>query len=516
MDMGDSVRPKPHEQEDASQEGRRMRKVRAPEQPMEEAVEEHARTHAPFRSWCEECVKGKAKEGAHQKRMDDETATVIAVDYGFMGDEEIGAHIMITKDSNTGWKSAAVVPNKGVNDYAVKRLVEDIRTLGKERVVLKSDQEPAILELKKAAKAEYDGELITRESPVGDHQANGGVEKALQGLKFATERKSQGQIGEMNNVFAWLIRHAAYTLNVAQVGHDGKTPYERLKGRPFKKELVPFGECIWYLKPNTDDKTMNEMWGDGICLGIYESSNEVIVGTKEGVIKVRTVRRKANEKDKWNIEELRNMKGTPWEPQPGTNSMKIKTRIIMDEDEIMRPGVNKHVGDKQFRRAIITQLDLKKYGYTKSCEGCRAVLRKAPHATHEDCRQNIETKMKDAAPERYAKQQEQYSIKLAEQVEANVNKKRVLEEAEQEAAKRRRAEEDEEVMQDLAALNGVQAEEGTEDNGPNRLIHKSDEHTYNEQKHREWQRANESTLMYKDYSRISVAATLAEGPQAAT
>ena len=70
------------------------------------------------------------------------------------------------------------------------------------------------------------------------------------------------------------------------------------------------GESVWYLKPQSKGKDkFNSRWESGIWLGIREESGETFVGTKEGVIKVRTVRRKSSEQDRWNAEEYKEMKG---------------------------------------------------------------------------------------------------------------------------------------------------------------------------------------------------------------
>ena len=36
--------------------------------PSKEEYEEHMRSHMPFRSWCEFCVKGKSKACTHKKK----------------------------------------------------------------------------------------------------------------------------------------------------------------------------------------------------------------------------------------------------------------------------------------------------------------------------------------------------------------------------------------------------------------------------------------------------------------
>ena len=81
---------------------------------------------------------------------------------------------------------------------------------------------------------------------------------------------------------------------------------------------MEFAECVWYLKVGTEgiDK-LETRWESGIWLGIKDESGEVIIGTKEGAIKVRTIRRKGTKAERWNKEEFNAMKGTPWEPVPG-------------------------------------------------------------------------------------------------------------------------------------------------------------------------------------------------------
>ena len=57
--------------------------------PSKREVEEHERTHLPFRSWCEHCVKGKAKSHPHFKRDEEEIGIpTISWDYFYMKDEE--------------------------------------------------------------------------------------------------------------------------------------------------------------------------------------------------------------------------------------------------------------------------------------------------------------------------------------------------------------------------------------------------------------------------------------------
>ena len=70
-------------------------------------------------------------------------------------------------------------------------------------------------------------------------------------------------------------------------------------------------------------------------LGIRDRSAETIVGTPEGCIKVRSVR-KMPEGQKWGGERWTGMKGTPWSPVPGRPGSEIKSRVVMPDMERVR------------------------------------------------------------------------------------------------------------------------------------------------------------------------------------
>ena len=75
---------------------------------------------------------------------------------------------------------ASVVPRKGRCPHACNRLETMLDQLGHKRVVLISDQEPAIIELKEGLERVREEELTMEESPVEDSQSNGFIERAIQ------------------------------------------------------------------------------------------------------------------------------------------------------------------------------------------------------------------------------------------------------------------------------------------------------------------------------------------------
>ena len=55
---------------------------------------------------------------------------------------------------------------------------------------------------------------------------------------------------------------------------------------------------------------------EGIWLGMDMRTTEVIIGTPSGVVKARSVRRRP-EDERWDMEKLPSIRGTPDDPTPG-------------------------------------------------------------------------------------------------------------------------------------------------------------------------------------------------------
>ena len=96
---------------------------------------------------------------------------------------EKGMPVLVLRDRRTKVVTANVVPKKGPEPYAVRRLGQDItRVLGMSKCI-KSDQEPAIKSLISEVRKEYQIDLAEEESGVGDSQANGEIENAIKELE---------------------------------------------------------------------------------------------------------------------------------------------------------------------------------------------------------------------------------------------------------------------------------------------------------------------------------------------
>ena len=298
-----------------------------PGKPTQAEIDDHQIDHLPFRSWCEECVKGKGTGEQHRSGGHQSAVPVIAFDYLFIS--ERGVHrreeledgelarvlvkILVVKDLNSKALFAHVVPQKGVdpNGYAVVRLMEDVRWLGYTKVILKADNEHAIVRLLKDAlkrvKTEAMDQVSQENPPAYDSRANGSVENAikqLQGhlrtLKLSLEKRLKKKIPNDHPLTSWLVEYAAWLLTVRTRGSDGRSPYHRIRGRNFGKRLLEFGEqCLYKLpvkgKRHEEDGKLAERWRRGIFLGFARYTSEYVFWDQNKIIKARCHQRMVEE-----------------------------------------------------------------------------------------------------------------------------------------------------------------------------------------------------------------------------
>ena len=64
----------------------------------------------------------------------------------------------------------------------------------------------------------------------------------LRTLRLGLEFQLEIEIGTQWPIIEWLTEHSCTTINRAQVGHDGKTPFRSLLGKDSPQPMVEFGE----------------------------------------------------------------------------------------------------------------------------------------------------------------------------------------------------------------------------------------------------------------------------------
>ena len=163
--------------------------VRKPVTPSKKEIEEHELTHCPFRSWCEHCVRGQAKDSPHRTvagELGQSDVTRVVLDYCFITEDvmhktddmqevtqaktSVTILAMVETQCMSVW-GYAVESKGGAETWVTEQILEDMETIGmsNERIILKSDQESSVVDVAKgiARGRQHYGTAIEH-SKVGD------------------------------------------------------------------------------------------------------------------------------------------------------------------------------------------------------------------------------------------------------------------------------------------------------------------------------------------------------------
>ena len=445
--------------------------LRYPPQPVTPdpaTVEQHRKTHLPFRSWCLECMMGRGlgeQRGRHTGRV--HGVPIVGIDYWFITDgslltrselkhaESAEGEKQLQKDREEGkvvkciiircyatkCVFAHVVPCKGADEdnFAAKLVVGAVSWLGHTRLILKSDGEPAVRSLVKKSLEEIkhtvkDVEQASSErSAAYDSQSNGGTEVGvrtvrglLRSLRLCLEKRLGARLPTQHPLMAWLVEHTALLLNACSRGSDGITPWERARGRPFGLRLHGFGESVLWKQPLKGPQ--HDVHGNlgprqycGVFLGYNKVSNTYRVLSEEGhLVKARGLTARPEEA-KWNPEKLAAVTVTPWD---------LRRREAAVRVEVGEP-VERHAAPAEApttnpRRLKITKhmLSSASIGTTDGCPQCRhfrtfgETKDGLPHT--EACRARILEAMNqsDTGRAKLARHEERIDRAIAERIEA--------------------------------------------------------------------------------------------------
>ena len=108
---------------------------------------------------------------------------------------------------------------------------------------------------------------------------------------------------------------------------DGKTAWERRRGRPYKRRLPKFGEPVMFLRvpPTKRRNKYEDRFVTGVYCGLIDRSNMVIVATPHGCEKVNSIRRLP--RSQWRDPDLvMPIKGTPWQYAPSVSEAAADAR----------------------------------------------------------------------------------------------------------------------------------------------------------------------------------------------
>ena len=184
----------------------------------------HQITHMPYKPWCPICVKNAATNIPHRMTHHSRGVAMFSMDYMFMtqkpNEEDLMYPILVIKEKISNGVWALPVIRKGAyKSKIIKRVIEVINSVGSPKIIIKSDQEPAIVDLQKDVRKELwneiieitkqakgikegkikddfikptGGEVILENSPVGESQSNGFIENGI--------REVQNQVRKLKSI----------------------------------------------------------------------------------------------------------------------------------------------------------------------------------------------------------------------------------------------------------------------------------------------------------------------------
>ena len=207
-------------------------------------------------------------------------------------------------------------------------------------------------------------------------------------------------------IVTFLPEYSVYLMNRLEVGKDGKTAYERVKGKKATVLGIEFGEKLLY-KVKIKDKLekINSRWEFGIFVGVRRRSGELWVAVKGKLMTVRSVKRIPVE-ERWSkdcVEWVDRVMWNRYKDDDGADG--DVPQGVPANDPTSSSGSSSgpqviivETRNKPPREFYIKKTDAERLGYTRGCGGCNSWHRglgRQPHT--EACRARFKELMKDEA-----------------------------------------------------------------------------------------------------------------------
>ena len=140
-------------------------------------------------------------------------------------------------------------------------------------------------------------QVIVGAGPVKSSGTMGAVERfsrSLQGIARTLAIAMQGRWDWKIRSGAplMLVRHAAFLHNHFQVRASGLTPYEEMRGEPYRVPLHSWASPVQVRKPGAQlpGARLERRWLPGLWMGRRSSTGEHLVATANGLVAPRACR----------------------------------------------------------------------------------------------------------------------------------------------------------------------------------------------------------------------------------
>lgn len=216
----------------------------------------HMTLHADYRDWCPDYVAGRGISHQHRASNNERTGREFSLDYAFITAEDVGEDtcpVLVGYDNDSHDVWPPVVNAKAATKPPVqwvKGKIDDSVCSGTP-VSIRSDQEEAIMALKRAVAIYRQAETVMLESPVRDSKANGAAERAIRSwashlrtIRHHVERRLKTSIPKDSAMMTWLVSWAADMISRYKVRSTGRTSHEWITGRRCDQPVGGFAKEV--------------------------------------------------------------------------------------------------------------------------------------------------------------------------------------------------------------------------------------------------------------------------------
>ena len=176
-------------------------------------------------------MKSFGLEDPHRRRRGGRDLPELQVDYMFIGRRGEEKLICALHAIDTEFLARTVIrADKGPIDFVIQGVLEFLRKIGRKRIVIRSDNEPAVKALVQEVALHREDETVIEEILVMTSQA----------LRIDMEKRFGDKFPVLHAVYSWILRHSGWLLNRFCVGRDGYTAFQRYKVRIYKISLNAF------------------------------------------------------------------------------------------------------------------------------------------------------------------------------------------------------------------------------------------------------------------------------------
>ena len=201
--------------------------------------------------------------------------------------------VSVEGKEDEGWMATTIPSKGGMGRFAVDKCLEFIAECGdSERdLIIKSDQENSANYLvQEIVERRAENKTLVEESPKRSSGSNGVVERAVQEVEgalragyIALQERLGRRLDARERVVAFLPEYVTYLLNRLKEGEDGKTAYERVRGKKASVVGLEFGEKVLYkIHGGPKLQKINPRWEPGIFVGVRRRSNELLISRPKG------------------------------------------------------------------------------------------------------------------------------------------------------------------------------------------------------------------------------------------